>query len=129
MSRTTEDCDHHTARVETSVSDQGERSAVRCLACGEQLGDEIQGATLNPRDFTAILRRASKGGAPRPGFEIVPSPRPEPEDEDRVLLGELRDALSRCAAALRLPGSPSLVSDVPEAVERLVKEQDQCRDS
>jgi hypothetical protein len=52
---------------------------------------------------------------------IIDSPRPNPEDEDRVLLLAFRNALERCADALGLPGSPSLVTAVPDAVEQLAK--------
>ena len=49
---------------------------------------------------------------------ITDSPRPETQEEDATIAREMRAALERIATALELPGSPSLVSTVPEEVER-----------
>ncbi len=43
------------------------------------------------------------------------------EAEDAYLLTAYRKALERIAAALRLSGSPSLPTAVPEAVEKMVR--------
>lgn len=60
-------------------------------------------------------------GVSNSGTYVVPSLRPATrEAEDRYLLSAYRGALERIATTLRMPGSPSLVEDVPTAVELLV---------
>lgn len=56
-------------------------------------------------------------------LEIVDCPLPEGQDELRVSYGEARAALERIAEVLRMPGSSSLVLDVPAEVERRLGEE------
>lgn len=55
-------------------------------------------------------------------MKVVDSPRPATRQaEDRYLLAAYRGALERIATTLHMPGSASLVEDVPAAVERFGK--------
>lgn len=56
-------------------------------------------------------------------IDIVPAERPETSEEENEYFAKVyRTALERIAFILRLPRSPDLITDVPEAVEKLVGE-------
>ena len=55
--------------------------------------------------------------------KIVPSPRPETrEEENKILLKGFRDALTEISNILHMPGSPSLISDVPKEVSKYIED-------